>query len=214
MTTDARPAISVDAVGAAAGTPDVVLLTLGVETAAAAPGPAMRAAASAASALGELLGANGVAEGDRQTSHVSVQPVFDHQRQVVSHHQATYLYDVMVRDLDAAGTIVDQASGADELAEVLRVRNIALGFSDSEALLAEARRRAVLAARRQAEQLASAAGVALGPLRTLSEGSPPASIGRMQLVARPQRAAAVEPGTSELLVRVHAVYDIADQAPA
>lgn len=175
----------------------------------------MRKAASAAADLDRVVGEQGVADEDRRTVQVSVQPMFDHQRQAVSHHQASYILRITVRDLATAGAVVDAASGDDALDEVLRVHHLGMTFADPERLVAEARARAVAAARRQAEQLAEAAGVALGPLRSLTEGTPPDTIGspayggaslQMQTIA----AMPVQPGTQELTVQVVAAYDIAE----
>jgi len=203
-------------VGGVTGTPDLVLITLGVESAAATPGEAMRAAASNAEILDKVFDDHGISESDRQTVHVSVQPVVDHQRQVVSHHQATYLFRVTVRDLAAAGEVVDHASADEALADVLRVQQIAMSFADPEGLLAEARARAVAAALRHAEQLAGAAGVSLGMLRSLSEGIAPGFGGSPPFGGTPVlRAAAalpVQPGSQELSVQVQATFDI-DTAP-
>ena len=208
------PVIVVSAVGTATGRPDVVVLTLGIEVSGRTPGEAMRKAASAAAALDRVCAEQGVAEEDRRTVQVSVQPIFDHQRQAVSQHQATYSLRLTVRDLDRAGVVVEAASEDDSLGTVLRVHHLGLAFSDPERLLAEARARAVAAARRQAEQLAEAAGAVLGPLRSLTEGTPPDTIGapayggasfQMQTIA----AMPVQPGTQELAVQVVATYEIA-----
>lgn len=216
MASPELPAISVVGVGAVTGTPDLVLLTLGVETAAATPGEAMRAAASKAVVLDQVFANHGISELDRQTVHVSVQPVFDHNRQVVSHHQATYLFRVTVRDLAAAGEVVDQA--ADELlSDVLRVQHIAMSFADPEPMLSEARTRAVVAARRQAEQLAAAAGVGLGPLRLLSEGPTPGLAGQADFSGgqvRRQAAMTIQPGSQDLSVQVFATFDIGETPAA
>ena len=128
------PVIAVTGVGVATGRPDLVLLTLGVEATAATPGEAMRTAASGASVLDELCDREGIAEGDRQTAQVSVQPIFDHRRQVVSQHQATYLLRITVRDLTTASAIVDAASADDTVRGSLRVHHLGLSFADPEPL--------------------------------------------------------------------------------
>lgn len=208
------PAISVVGVGAVAATPDLIVLTVGVETTAATPGEAMRTAASKAAVLDQVCANCEIPERDRQTAHVSVQPVFDHQRQVVSHHQATYLFRVTVRDLAAAGELVEQISADAVLTDALRVQHVALTFADPEPMLSEARAHAVVAARRHAEQLSAAAGVALGPLRFLSEGITPGHMGPFEPagVLRQRQAAALpmQPGTQELSVQVFATFDIGD----
>ncbi len=207
------PVIVVSAMGTATGRPDVVVLTLGIEVAGRTPGEAMRKAASAAAALDRICAEQGIADEDRRTVQVSVAPIFDHQSQAVSQHQASYMLRLTVRDLDGAGAVVDAASEDDSLGTMLRVHHLGLAFADAEQLLADARARAVAAARRQAEQLAQAAGVILGPLRSLIEDSPPDSIGGPEyggasIQMRTIAAMPVQPGTQELAVQVVATYDI------
>lgn len=214
MAQGASPFITVTAIGTATGRPDFVLLTLGIEVTGSTPGEAMRKAAASAVAMDRVCAEQGVADDDRRTVQVSVQPIFDHQRQAVSQHQASYALRVTVRDLATAGAVVEAASGHEALEGVLRVHQLDLAFAGPERLVAEARARAVATARRHAEQLAEAGGVVLGPLRSLIEGSRPGSLGtptyggaamQMQTIA----AMPVQPGTQELTVEVVATYDIA-----
>lgn len=206
-----RRAITVVGVGVVTGRPDLVLLTLGVETPAATPGEAMRSAATAAARLDRICSEQGVAETDRQTVHIGVQPEFDHVRQEVSGHRASHVVRLAIRDVEGAGRLVDAASADEVVGQVLRVHQLALSFADPEPLLETARARAVSAARGYAEQLAEAAGVGLGPLRSLSEGLTGSAYdvprsGGYTLLA--QSAAPVQPGTEELTVRVVATYEI------
>ncbi|MGH9077059.1 MAG: SIMPL domain-containing protein [Acidimicrobiales bacterium] len=203
-----RAAITVIGVGRVVATPDLVLITIGVETAAATPGEAMRAAAINAATLDRVLGDNGIALADRRTARLTVQPALDYQRQAVSHHTATYLFEVTVRDLTAAGAVVDQASADAALGDVLRVQDISMSFADPDEFIAQARGHAVVAARRQAEQLAAAAGVRLGRLRTLSEGLGADPGGGFKSSAAPHRGAVVQPGSAGLTVQVLATFDI------
>ncbi|MDP9388103.1 MAG: SIMPL domain-containing protein [Actinomycetota bacterium] len=129
------------------------------------PGEALRLAADALTALVRLLERRGVAGDDRHTAHVSVNAVFDHQRQVVSHHEASYQRRVKVADVATAGALLDETSADAHLAGVLRVHAIGFSFADPEPLLAAARAEAVASARRRAQELAAAARVALGPSR-------------------------------------------------
>lgn len=85
----------------------------------------------------------------RSIARLSTSPSSRHSttRQVASHHQATYLFRVTVRDLATAGEIVEAASTDQALGDVMRVQHIEMSFSDPERLLTEARARAVAAAR-------------------------------------------------------------------
>lgn len=206
----ARPAITVGATGLAAGRPDVVHLGLGVETRADTPGRAFGEALAAGATLVRLVERRGVPPEDRRTTDISVTAVFDHQRQVVSGHQAVYLLTVRVPDIVTAGAILDDAADDDDLARVLRVHSITFSFDDPEPLRSAARAAAVASARRRAEELAAAAGVGLGPVRSIVESD---SGFAPVMVMRPQRmreaSAAVESGTHQVAVQVTITFDIA-----
>lgn len=210
MAQEERPAIRVTATGMAAARPDVVELALGVETRAVTPGEALTQAAAAAEALLRHIERRGVLPEDRQTTHVGVTAVFDHQRQVVGHHQASYRLKVKLPDVVAAGVLLNDAATEAELAEVLRVDSIAFSFTDSEPLLSAARANAVAAARRQAEELADAAGVVLGAVRSITEGDGNVAGRVVSKGVVMQAAAPLEAGTHQLAVQVSVTFDIAD----
>lgn len=205
----------VTGVGRVAAAPDVVVVNLGVETSAPTPGEALRRAGEAVAALVALLEREGVAEADRRTTGLSVYPRHDPQTGHPAGHQASYGLLVTVRDLDAAGRLVQAA--AEAVADALRVHHFALSVKDPEPHLAEARRAAVRAARAQAEQLAEAAGVALGPLLAVVEGggSPrelwnvnSGTVGRLVPLAM-AAGPPVEPGAQEVAVAVTVTYGVA-----
>ncbi len=70
----------------------------------------------------------------------------------------------MLRDLARAGEVIDAAAGA--VGDDIRMGALTFGIEDPSALLADARREAVEKATRQASELAVAAGVTLGPIRS------------------------------------------------
>jgi uncharacterized protein YggE len=90
------------------------------------------------------------------------------------------------------------------------MNGVSFSFDDSSQLLAQARKDAVAKAFVQAQQLASAAGIKLGALRSLSEDSapqPPGIFNGAPTAGAP--ATPIQPGTQDVTVQVTAVWDIA-----
>ena len=157
--------------------------------------------------LGVLVAA-GIADQDVQTSDLSVSPVYDDDGNQVIAYAVTNSVSATIRELDNVGPVVDATTkvAGDEIV----VNGLYFSFDDNTKLVAQARTDAVKRARSQAEQLASAAGVELGDLMSITESSAP--IGPAQEAA-PRDAAAesippVNPGSEELSVDVTLVYEI------
>ncbi len=74
-----------------------------------------------------------------------------------------------IRDIAAAGGIIDAAAQA--VGDAVRVQSLQFAIDDDSKLLADARTAAVRKAQEQAKQLADAAGVALGTIRSINETS-------------------------------------------
>lgn len=200
------PSVSVTAVGCAACVPDQVVVGLGVEVVSETVGQALRGASAAVRRLLAVLDDADVDTRDRQTSGLSVDPHWDPATNRQYGHTATYRLRVVVADLEGAGRLVEAAAGT--VGDPLRVSGFHLGVADSSPQQEQARRAAVAACRRQAEQLADAAGTRLGPLLSLEEGTRPDQDAHfMHLSARPGMRAAgvpVEGGVLEVAVVVTA----------
>lgn len=76
-------------------------------------------------------------------------------------------FEVTVRDVDAAGEILDSATAAG----VTQISGIRFDLDNRDALLAQARDSAIKAARAKAEATAEAAGVDLGAILSIAETS-------------------------------------------
>jgi uncharacterized protein YggE len=161
-----EPVLEVTAAGHAPAVPDQVVVGLGVEVRDASVGPAVSRASDGVDRLLAVLDAAGVTGEDRQTTGLAVQENYGPQGP--DGVLAAYRLTVVVRDLAAAGALVQTA--ADAVGEALRVYGFSLGVADVEPVEARARAAAVRAARSQAEQLAAAAGARLGRLLELREG--------------------------------------------
>lgn len=216
-----RATISVGGSGRISAAPDVAEVSAGVITEAESAGRALRDNTEAMAALHEALKRRGVAAKDIQTSQISVQPRYSQpgpapgdqaQREFIPRvvgYTVSNTVRITVRDLAKLGELLDAVvtSGANQMYGI----NFRLDRPD--ALLDEARKRAVADARRKAELLAGEAGVVLGPAVQISESggapSPPMPMfrGGMEMMAAPA-AVPVAPGEQELEVSVQIVYRI------
>lgn len=202
--------ISVYASGVVRGIPDVMELTLGVETRARSAAEALERNSDLARKVLAVLKLVGVPEQDLQTSDLSVSPVYDDNGTAVIAYTVRNFVSARIRQLDNVGKVVDAATevAGDEIV----VNGLYFSFDDNTELVAKAREDAVHRARKQAEQLASAAGVELGDLLSLTESSAPigpAAEYDGRAAASPDVSTPVSPGSQELSVDVTLVYEIA-----
>lgn len=187
--------------GRASCVPDQVSVGLGVEVTTQTVGQSLRDAATAVQQLLEVLDAAGPAGRDRQTSGLSVSPGWDPRTERQSGHTASYQLRLVVRDLDSAGRLVERASEA--VGDRLRVHGFELSVADPLPQQEQARRAAVNSCRRQAEQLADAAGAVLGDLLGLEEGGRGEQVDRLVwLQGRKSRSAGTPIEAGELEVAV------------
>ena len=199
--------ITAHGTGEVTGTPDIATIDLGVSTQAAGAQAALDANTQQTTALLAQLKGKGVADADLRTSRLSVNPTFDNPSGHITGYEVTNQVTVTIRDIAAAGGIIDAAAQA--AGDAVRVQQLAFSIDDDSALRATARADAVHKAQEQAKQLADAAGVALGPIRTITEvasgGTPqPYQAGALA----ESKAVPIQPGTQQLSVNVEIVYDI------
>ncbi len=196
--------------GTATGTPDTLTVALGVETQAAEAKSALESNAQKTSALIDTLKGRGIPADDIQTSGLSVYPTLEGGTGRITGYQVTNRVTATLRDIGAAGTLIDAAASA--AGEAIRVEQTTFSISDDSELRAQARARAVQQAQGQAKQIADAAGVELGSVRSIVEEPPNQSAPVMRSpVAFDQAAAAstpIEAGSQQLTVNVTVTYDI------
>ncbi|RMH47910.1 MAG: DUF541 domain-containing protein [Alphaproteobacteria bacterium] len=186
--------------------PDLVRVTVGVGATERSAAAALQAVAQGMAALFTRLDAEGVAERDRVTSHVSLSPVWDQQYggsvPRITGYRAASGVTVTLRDVARLGSLLDALTrdGANTIA------GIAFDVADPGPAIAEARRAAVADAIARARLYAEAAGVRLGAVLSLTEtgGTPVPS----RLMARSESALPVAPGEARLQASVTMVFAI------
>jgi uncharacterized protein len=204
--------ITVSGEGSVATAPDMALISLGVTTEEKTAAAALAANNARMSAVLERLKAGGIAVRDLQTSGLSLQPRWDNrstqlgERQRIVAYQVSNQITVRVRDLATLGSILDIAvsDGANTF------HNLVFSVVEDGGLKDQARQLAVADARRKAELLAAAAGVALGRIVSLDEveqGRGPVMMARMESMSAD--AVPVAEGEVAITARVNIVFEIA-----
>jgi hypothetical protein len=163
----ASRSLTVTGAGQVALQPDIAYIYIGVNTENVSAADAVAKNNADTQRLIDALKAQGVAAEDLRTSNFSIwtnRPYgMDGQP-----GDPVYVVDntvyVTVRDLENLGNLLDVAvrSGANN------INSIQFDLADKSQAMSEARAAAVEAARKQAEELASAAGVNLGKIQTIS----------------------------------------------
>ena len=161
--------VSVTASAHISAAPDLAAISTGVQTEAATARDAMTLNSTAMAKLVDGLKAAGIASKDIQTTSVSVSPRYTNARDgkspVINGYSATNQVRIVVRDLKRVGEILDAALtlGATQMG------GISFDVTNAETLKDEARKDAMLNARRRAELFATAAGATVGQVLSIAE---------------------------------------------
>lgn len=192
--------------------PELATITLGVTEEAEEAAMAMRAVSEAMRAVIAELKEAGIAAADMQTRQVSMHPVWSQDRSYDSGGQrkitgfkASNTLMLRVRDLDRLGPVMDAVLGAG----ANNFQGLSFGVEDPEAVADRIRGAAVKDALRKATQLAEAAGMALGPVRSISEhggGGGPRPMMAMEMAR--SDAMPVEAGELSFSHSVSVVFDM------
>jgi uncharacterized protein len=203
--------ITAQGAGEVTGRPDTLTVVLGVETRGPKAQDALAANNDKANALIDTLKNRGVEAKDMQTSQLSIYPTFDDKGRRITGYQVNNQVTARLRDLKEAGALIDAAAAA--VGDAVRVQQLSFSIDDDSALRAEARTKAVRQAQAQAKEMAEAAGVKLGRLRSITEartnGPRPFPYAGDTAGRDGQASAPIEPGTQELTLMVTVAYDIA-----
>jgi uncharacterized protein YggE len=207
---DAPPevGVQVDGVGTAAGSPDVLRVTVGVETTADVITDALQEASAAAGRVLEAVHAAGVSVDDVRTVNVSVYPAYGDDGQEITGYTARHDLEVTLRDLSGAGTAIGKLVEAG--GDAARLQGVSFSLEDDAALQEEARADAFAAARQKAEQYARLTGRELGDVVEVREqvtpsGPVPYAMGD---AAGSVEAVPIQPGTSTVAVTVQVRWSL------
>ncbi len=192
--------------------PDIATISVGVQVQEDTAVAAMAGASSMLQGVFAALDELAIAAEDRRTDSFSLETVYSRddmnnpqQRPpAVIGYRVSNMVQITVRDVDSLGAAVDRLA----LAGANNINNISFSVSDPEAHMDDLRADAVRDARHRAEIYAEAAGVTLGRVISLSDGSnvgrPAPMYARMEMAADMPMAA----GTVPLGSSVEMVFEI------
>ena len=209
MAADDKPAeryVSVSATGSVAADPDMASVSTGVIVEADTAKEALARNSTVMAKLIDGLKALGIAPADIQTTSLNVEPRYvqakDGRPSSINGYRVVNQVRLTVREVKRLGEILDGAIGLG----ANQINGIAFDVSNAETLKDEARKLAMVNAKRRAELFATAAGAQLGPVLTISEDV--SSAPRPMPMARAAMGGAVpiEAGTRTLTVQVAVTY--------
>ncbi len=204
--------------------PDLVLLSIGVETTAETVAQARAEAASAMNAVLQSLKANGIEDQDVQTQSFNIWPQYEYpevtsggtrtRTQVLVGYTLSNTARIKIRDVDAVGTIIDDAALAG--GDATRINGIVFSVEDPKPFITQLRADAVQDAIAKAEHLADLTGVDVGDLVLIGEmdaGTPVVrsfGFAESDLTFRDnfQVPTSISGGELELSLNVQAVFSI------
>lgn len=198
---DARAGITVSGVGTVKSVPDEGELSLGVETEGATAKDALAENSARMERLLAALRSAGVKKEDIRTQEVSLYPRYEEKG-----FTARNSVLVKIRDLGRAGAILDLTARAG----ANQTSGPTMSTSNREELEAKALAAAVRNARTKAEALAKAAGVGVGEVTAIVEGSAggPEPYWAARTVAEADKAVPIEPGTEDVQATVTITFSI------
>jgi uncharacterized protein len=203
------PTINVAGHGQVEGTPDVMTVTMGVQTIDPSAQAALQRNNDAANTLVTTLKNHGVAAKDIQTVDLNVSPTFDKNFHVTG-YSASNTVTAKLRDLSKAGSVIDAA--AITAGQDIRLQGVSFSIDNTSSLVAKARADAIKDALAQGTQLARAAGVKLGAIRTIDDTG--TQLPQPQFLqggfdsAGKSASVPISPGSQQLSVDVTVVFDI------
>ena len=200
--------ITVTGTGDVTGTPNQLVLAMGVQVTGSSVGLALARANHAVNRVTTALRAGGIAAADIQTSGLSIWPNYPANSQTPSGYSVSESLTATLNSLAAAGAQIDAAVHAG--GDATTVSGISLNLTDSGPLLAQARARAVADATAKATQYAKALGEPLGPLVSVTDQAdtqPFAGYGAANAAAS-KAAVPITPGTQQLSVSITVVFAV------
>ncbi|MGB3274419.1 MAG: SIMPL domain-containing protein [Xanthobacteraceae bacterium] len=202
------PRIQISGVGEVHAAPDMAIVDLTVLREAETARQALSANNAAMREVLDAMKEAGIAERDLQTSGISIRPRYRHpgkdnnlKEPKIIGYSVTNSLTVRVRDLKAAGTVLDKSVtlGVNEGGNLRFVND------DTTSIMREARKRAVTDALDKAKTLAEAAGVKVGRIIEMSEQTNrprPVAFARQAALAAAPAAESVPLATGENTYRV------------
>jgi uncharacterized protein len=198
--------ITVTGTGTVIGTPNQLVMSMGVQVNGGSVSTALDAANQVIGQITAALSAQGVAASDIQTSGLSIYPNYQSGSPVPVSYQVSESLTATLNDVGAAGRQIEAAVRAG--GNAVTVDGVSLNLTDDGPLLAAARASAMRDARTKAEQFAQAAGEPLGQVLSITPvaSSGPPVFAPNEAASSGTAAVPISPGSQQVSVSVTVVY--------
>lgn len=193
--------------------PDIAYISIGVHTENADATQAVSSNTAQTQKIVNSLKALGIDAKDIQTTNFSIYPQKQYTPEGKETGTTIYMVDntvyVTLRDLPKIGQIISAAVSAG----ANNINGIQFDVADKTDALQQGRKAAVEDAKKQADDLASAAGVTLGPIQTINFYNPnpmpvPVYEKAVSGVGGGGASVPVSPGQMTITVQVNVIYEI------
>lgn len=212
VTTQKTDTFSVSGEGKALVKPDIALVTAGVSATGQTVSQAQQQIITASGKIVSAVKDLGIDSKDIKTINYSINPTYDFRsgtQKIIGYSAATTL-QVKVRTLDKTSSVIDAATAAG----ANQVGGVTFDVDDPAKGQNEARKMAVLEAKKKAQQAAETAGFTLGRIINYQEefgGTPRPPVALMNAdrgSAKNNTESTIEPGSSEITSTVTLSYEL------
>jgi uncharacterized protein YggE len=185
--------------------PDTATIQIGIDTEAANAKDALAQNNTQAQALQQKLAELKIDTKDIQTSNFSISPTYGNDGRQVTGYRVSNIVTVTIRNLDSAGTLLDQVvqAGANN------IYGISFSVADTQKLMEQARQAAMADAKVRATQLATAGGASVGDVLIISENvsAPPVPMPMLdRAAAQGAPSVPVQAGEQSISIDVQATF--------
>ncbi len=200
--------ITVTGTGTVTGTPNQLVLSMGVQVNSSSVSSALAQANRATNRVTAALKSGGVTAANIATSGLSIQPNYRGSGQVPIGYGVSEQLTATLTDMSKAGGQIQAAVSAGGNATT--VDGVSLNLTDTSSLLARARAAAVRDARAKATQFASALGEQVTGVISVSDQTSTVPYPQFAASATTSKAASVpvSPGSQQVSVQITIVYAI------
>lgn len=210
MTTTKSDTFNVSGEGKSLAVPDMALVDVGISAQGSSVGQVKDQIDATMNKITSSLKEIGIDALDIQTSNYSISPTFDFRegKQSITGYSANTTISIKVKDIDKVNTVTDLATknGANQIS------GVRFDVTDRSKAEDEARQKAVVEAKKKAQDAARAAGFSLGKIINYFENSQrdlrPSPVGSMRAEDSATSIPAIEPGSAEIKIVVTLSYEI------
>lgn len=205
--------ISVNGQAQVSAKPNIAMISVGVQSMAKTAADAIAANSATMEGVFSAITAASIDRKDMQTSQFNVGPVWQDRRSApnnqpkITGFRVSNLLRIKVRDVARVGAVIDALATAG----ANRFNSVSFQIENPAPLLDQARIDAVKDARRKAGLMATAAGVKVGPVLSISDAQrPQGGRGEVMEMAAMSKAAPIAEGEVSLTAQAFVIFAIAE----